>query len=36
MRAVPRFDMQPGERLTPIREIKSAALARKADGPALR
>jgi peptide/nickel transport system ATP-binding protein len=36
MRAVPRFDMQPGERLTPIREVKSAALARKADGPAVR
>ena len=27
MRAVPRFDMEPGERLTPIREIKSAILA---------
>ena len=24
MRAVPRFDMAPGERLTPIREVKSA------------
>jgi len=35
MRAVPRFDMQPGERLTPIREVKSAALARKADAPAV-
>ena len=34
MRAVPRFDMEPGERLTPIREIKSAALARKAEEPA--
>ena len=34
MRAVPRFDMQPGERLTPIREVKSAALARKAEMPA--
>jgi peptide/nickel transport system ATP-binding protein len=31
MRAVPRFDMGPDERLTPIREVKSAALARKAD-----
>lgn len=26
MRAVPRFDMKEGERLTPIREIKSSAL----------
>jgi peptide/nickel transport system ATP-binding protein len=24
LRAVPRFDMKPGERLTPIREVKSA------------
>jgi peptide/nickel transport system ATP-binding protein len=30
MRAVPRFAMAPGERLTPIREVKSSALARKA------
>ena len=29
MRAVPRFAMEPGERLTPIREIKSEVLARK-------
>jgi peptide/nickel transport system ATP-binding protein len=36
MRAVPRFDMQPHERLTPIREVKSAALARKAEPPVLR
>jgi peptide/nickel transport system ATP-binding protein len=28
MRAVPRFAMDPGERLTPIREVKSATLAR--------
>jgi peptide/nickel transport system ATP-binding protein len=28
MRAVPRFAMTPDERLTPIREVKSAALAR--------
>jgi peptide/nickel transport system ATP-binding protein len=28
MRAVPRFAMQPGERLTPIREVKSETLAR--------
>jgi len=27
MRAVPRFAMEPGERLTPIREVKSAELA---------
>jgi peptide/nickel transport system ATP-binding protein len=27
MRAVPRFAMEPGERLTPIREVKSSALA---------
>ncbi|HEV2603806.1 MAG TPA: ABC transporter ATP-binding protein [Microvirga sp.] len=27
MRAVPRFAMEPGERLTPIREVKSQALA---------
>jgi peptide/nickel transport system ATP-binding protein len=33
MRAVPRFDMQPDERLTPIREVKSAALARSAEAP---
>jgi peptide/nickel transport system ATP-binding protein len=26
MRAVPRFSMAPGERLTPLREVKSAAL----------
>jgi peptide/nickel transport system ATP-binding protein len=32
MRAVPRFHMAAGERLTPIREVKSATLARKADG----
>ncbi len=32
MRAVPRFDMKPDERLVPIREIRSAALAR-ADAP---
>ena len=43
MRAVPRFDMAPGERLAPIREVKvegSRLLARKdavqADGPLLR
>jgi len=36
LRAVPRFDMKPGERLTPIREIKSAiTVARPAAGPAL-
>jgi peptide/nickel transport system ATP-binding protein len=29
MRAVPRFAMEPGERLTPIREIKSEVLAKK-------
>src|ERR671916_179978 len=28
MRAVPRFAMAPGERLTPIREVRSATLAR--------
>ena len=33
MRAVPRFSMEPDERLTPIREIKSATLARKSDEP---
>jgi peptide/nickel transport system ATP-binding protein len=33
MRAVPRFEMEPGERLTPIREVKSATLARKANAP---
>ncbi|KTS25216.1 ABC transporter ATP-binding protein [Methylobacterium indicum] len=33
MRAVPRFHMAPGERLTPIREVKSAVLARKAGEP---
>jgi peptide/nickel transport system ATP-binding protein len=33
MRAVPRFAMAPGERLTPIREVKSAILARKAREP---
>ncbi|NNM74889.1 dipeptide ABC transporter ATP-binding protein [Enterovirga aerilata] len=27
MRAVPRFAMKPGERLTPLREVKSAAVA---------
>ena len=31
MRAVPRFAMAPGERLTPIREVKSAVLARRTD-----
>ncbi len=31
MRAVPRFDMAPGERLTPIREVKSAILARRTE-----
>src|SRR5918997_298314 len=31
MRAVPRFAMAPDDRLTPIREVRSAALARKAD-----
>ena len=37
MRAVPRFAMAPGERLTPIREVKSAILARRTEaraGPA--
>jgi peptide/nickel transport system ATP-binding protein len=29
MRAVPRFAMEPGERLTPIREVKSAILAHR-------
>jgi peptide/nickel transport system ATP-binding protein len=33
MRAVPRFDMKPGERLTPIREVKSAVLSRQAQRP---
>ena len=33
MRAVPRFSMEPDERLTPIREIKSATLARKGGEP---
>ncbi len=30
MRAVPRFDMKPDERLTPIREIRTAAVAQTA------
>ena len=34
MRAVPRFDMQPGERLQPLREVKSPAVAAAAAGPA--
>ena len=34
MRAVPRFDMKPGERLTPIREIKSAITVARAAPPA--
>jgi peptide/nickel transport system ATP-binding protein len=33
MRAVPRFEMEPGERLTPIREVRSDLLARKAGEP---
>ncbi|MGY2046760.1 ABC transporter ATP-binding protein [Methylobacterium sp. JK268] len=33
MRAVPRFQMAEGERLTPIREVTSAVLARKAGEP---
>jgi peptide/nickel transport system ATP-binding protein len=33
MRAVPRFGMRPDERLTPIREVKSEALARKTETP---
>ncbi|ACA20733.1 ABC transporter related [Methylobacterium sp. 4-46] len=33
MKAVPRFHMQEGERLTPIREVRSAVLARKAGEP---
>jgi peptide/nickel transport system ATP-binding protein len=34
MRAVPRFDMAPGERLTPIREVRTAlAEARQANTP---
>ena len=36
MRAVPRFAMEPGERLTPIREVKSAILARRTEGEAAR
>src|SRR3954467_10397220 len=32
MRAVPRFAMAPDERLTPIREVKSSALARNGEG----
>jgi peptide/nickel transport system ATP-binding protein len=32
MRAVPRFAMAPGERLTPVREVQSSTLAR-ADAP---
>jgi len=36
LRAVPRFDMKPGERLTPIREVKSAiTLPHPASKPAL-
>ncbi|HKG77171.1 MAG TPA: ABC transporter ATP-binding protein [Beijerinckiaceae bacterium] len=36
LRAVPRFDMKPGERLTPIREVKSAiTVARPASEPEL-
>ena len=35
MRAVPRFDMAEGERLTPIREVRSDVLARKAGEPNL-
>ena len=34
MRAVPRFAMAPGERLTPIREVKSAILARRTEAAA--
>src|SRR3954470_1227297 len=34
MRAVPRFSMAPGERLTPLREVKSAALAHSPAPPA--
>ena len=30
MRAVPRFDMAPGERLTPLREVKTATFAEAA------
>jgi peptide/nickel transport system ATP-binding protein len=33
MRAVPRFAMEPGERLTPIREVRSVALERTAPAP---
>jgi peptide/nickel transport system ATP-binding protein len=36
MRAVPRFDMRPDERLTPIREVKSAVLARTGETTRLR
>ncbi|HEX8167676.1 MAG TPA: ABC transporter ATP-binding protein [Beijerinckiaceae bacterium] len=36
MRAVPRFAMEPGERLTPIREVKSAILARRTEAAAAR
>jgi peptide/nickel transport system ATP-binding protein len=32
MRAVPRFAMEPDERLTPIREVKTAALAKAGSG----
>jgi peptide/nickel transport system ATP-binding protein len=32
MRAVPRFAMEPDERLTPIREVKTAALAKAGAG----
>ena len=33
MRAVPRFAMKPGERLTPLREVKSAALVKQLGAP---
>ena len=33
MRAVPRFAMAPGERLTPIREVKSARRSRRRHAP---
>ena len=33
MRAVPRFAMEPGERLTPLREVRSAALLGQPKGP---
>jgi peptide/nickel transport system ATP-binding protein len=36
MHAVPRFAMEPGERLTPIREVKSAILAHRAKAAAPR